>query len=150
MDIKKLSSRAAESFAALTLTMLLSSQSFAQNEQTSRRVIEEIIVSAQKREEGIRDVPISLIAVDADFLSEKGITDLSELSNFAPNVKLKTDQGAGIDLNIRGFAKQSGNPAFDQAVGLLIDGVSYNDNDYFVTGLVDLARIEILLSLIHI
>lgn len=144
MNVQKLSLFATENVAALALALLLSSQSLAQNEQTSRRVIEEIIVSAQKREEGIRDVPISLIAVDADFLSEKGITDLSELSNFAPNVKLKTDQGAGIDLNIRGFAKQPGNPAFDQAVGLLIDGVSYNDNDYFVTGLVDLARIEIL------
>ena len=96
--------------ATLAAVLLLSSQAFAQ-EQKSRRVIEEVLVTAQKREEGIRDVPISLIAVDADFLSEKGITDLSELSNFAPNVKLKTDQGAGIDLNIRGFAKQPGNPA---------------------------------------
>lgn len=144
MNAHKLSALAVANLAILGAGLLLPSESFAQNEQKSRRVIEEVFVSAQKREEGIRDVPISLIAVDAAFLSEKGITDLSELSNFAPNVKLKTDQGAGIDLNIRGFSKQSGNPAFDQAVGLLIDGVSYNDNDYFVTGLMDLARIEIL------
>lgn len=129
---------------SLALALLASSQSLAQSAKKSRPVIEEVIVTAQKREEGIRDVPISLVAVDDEFLSEKGITDFSELSNFVPNVKMRTDVGAGIDLNIRGFSKQSGNPAFDQAVGLLIDGVSYNDNDYFVTGLVDLARVEVL------
>lgn len=108
------------------------------------KVIEEIFVTAQKREQSIRDVPISLMALDDRFLAEKGVTDFSELSNFVPNVKMQTDVGAGVDLNIRGFSKQSGNTAFDQAVGLLVDGVPYNDNDFFVTGMVDIARIEVL------
>lgn len=109
-----------------------------------RPVIEEVLVTAQKREQSIRDVPISLLALDSEFLSERGVTDFSELSNFVPNVKMRTDVGGGVNLNIRGFSKQSGNTAFDQAVGLLVDGVPYNDNDFFVTGMVDLARIEVL------
>lgn len=113
-------------------------------QKNARPVIEEVIVSAQKRQEGIRDVPISMMALDAEFLSEKGITDFSELSNFVPNVKMRTDVGSGANMNIRGFSKQAGNVAFDQSVGLLIDGVPYNDNDFFLIGLVDLARIEIL------
>ena len=113
-------------------------------EKLGYTVLEEVIVTAQKREQSIRDVPISIMAMDSEFLAEKGVTDFSELSNYVPNVKLRTDMGAGVDLNIRGFSKQSGNPAFDQAVGLLVDGVPYNDNDFFVTGMVDIARIEVL------
>ena len=49
-------------------------------------VIEEVIVTAQKRAENIRDVPISITALSEDFINDVGITDIGELSQFAPNL----------------------------------------------------------------
>lgn len=143
---KNLWNKAFESSKLLTIGLAMTCPSLAETADTKSRrlVIEEVMVTAQKREQSIRDVPISLLAIDAEFMAEKGITDFSELANFVPNVKMRTDNGAGINMNIRGFAKQSGNTAFDQAVGLLVDGVPYNDNDFFTTGMIDIARIEVL------
>ena len=110
----------------------------------ARRTVEEFVVTAQKREQNVRDVPISMSVVNDEMIAEQGIIGFADLSTFVPNVKLRTDVASGINLNIRGFQKQSGNPAYDQAVGMMIDGVSYNANDFFLTGLLDTERVEVL------
>lgn len=106
--------------------------------------VENIVVTAQKRKQVNTDVPIALDVVKGDFLTEQGITGFSDLSSFVPNAKFQTNVPTGINLNIRGFTKQSGNPAFEQAVGLVVDGVPYEDNAYFITGLYDVKRVSVL------
>lgn len=106
--------------------------------------LDEIVVTAQRRTQSVLDVPISMTVINDKFLSEQGISDLTELSRYLPNTKIKTDLSAGQSINIRGFTRQSGVTTFEQAVGLLIDGVTFNDNDYFVMGLFDIERIEVL------
>ncbi|MDX1505683.1 MAG: hypothetical protein R3221_08185 [Spongiibacter sp.] len=52
------------------------------------RVLEEIIVTAQKRAQSLSDVPVSVTAVSAEKLSEAGIENLADLSEYVPNLKL--------------------------------------------------------------
>lgn len=106
--------------------------------------LDEIVVTAQRKAQSIFDVPVSMTVIDDEFLAKQGITDLTEMSRYVPNTKIRTDLAFGQSVSIRGFTKQAGNAAFEQAVGLLIDGVSYNDNDYFMTALLDIERVEIL------
>lgn len=119
-------------------------QSVIPVESSDSTVLEEVVVTAQRRVQSVLDVPIAMTVVDDKFLAEQGITDLTELSRYLPNTKLRTDLAFGQAANIRGFTRQASNSAFEQAVGLLVDGVSYNENDYFITSLFDVERIEVL------
>ncbi len=110
---------------------------------SGRRIIEEIIVTAQKREEAAIDVPVSVSVVDDEFITSEGIADLQELSAFVPNVNIRLSPILP-DIRIRGFGTGTTNKAFEQSVGLVIDGVPYNRLPYFGAGLFDLQRIEVL------
>ena len=107
------------------------------------RTIEEIVVTAQKQEENLREVPISISVVDADFIARQGITDLGDVSAYVPNFQV-TDHPFGIEPRIRGFSTDPTNLGFEQAVGIVIDGVAYGRGDFFEAGLFDLDRIEVL------
>ncbi|MGH2625491.1 MAG: hypothetical protein ACRDHY_02430, partial [Anaerolineales bacterium] len=58
------------------------------------RVIEEIIVTAQRTEEQLHDVPVSMSAFDDKFLHEQGISDLQDVSRYVPNVRI--DQAGNL------------------------------------------------------
>lgn len=108
-----------------------------------RRVIEEIVVTAQKREEGLREVPISLSVFDADFMLDNAITDFRDLSQFVPNARIDTN-GTLPQLSIRGFNAHPLNRAFEQAISLVTDGVTYGSSPFFQTPLYDIQRVEVL------
>jgi iron complex outermembrane recepter protein len=105
--------------------------------------IEEIIVTAQKKEERIQDVPISMSALDSGFLREWSVTDFRDLAVFIPNV---TMDGNAVqpDFSVRGFGTNPLNKSFEQAVGLVVDGIVYGTVPYFQTALFDVDRVEVL------
>ncbi len=107
------------------------------------RVIEEIIVTAQKREEAAIDVPLSLSVVDDEFMSQQGITDLQELSVYIPNANIRLN-AVFPDIRIRGFGTGVTNKAFEQSAGLAIDQIPYSRINYFRGALYDLERVEVL------
>src|SRR6202007_3128637 len=51
------------------------------------REIEEIVVTAERREERLHDVPVSMSALDAGFMRQQGVTDLQDVSRYVPNVR---------------------------------------------------------------
>ena len=107
------------------------------------RVIEEIIVTAQKREQSLRDVPISMSVLDDEFLDQGNVTDYQDLSRFVPNFVV--DNASSFpDLRVRGLGSQLNNKAFEQAVGLSIDGIPYGRSHYFIGPLFDVDRVEVL------
>lgn len=112
-------------------------------EAPPRRTIEEIVVTAQKTEQSLHEVPISMSVVDDEFMSEQGITDFRDLSQFVPNVAIDA-RGRFPDVRIRGFGSPVFNKAFEQGVGLVIDGVAYGVRPYFQGPLFDLDRVEVL------
>lgn len=126
-----------------TLTMLSVALVSPQFVKASERAkIEEIVVTAQKREENIRDVPISVTALSADFISDAGITDVNELSQFAPNVVINAGPAVGF-VAMRGLGSGN-NKGFERSVAVVIDGIYYGRQDYLFEALADVERLEVL------
>ncbi len=107
------------------------------------RVIEEVMVSAQKREEVSQDVPISMSVLTDDFMKDQGVTDIADALLFTPNFSLN-EEPRGSTPQCRGFTVDSGNPAFEPPCGIAIDGVAFTRTLYFSAGLMDLQRLEVL------
>ncbi|MCX2982935.1 TonB-dependent receptor [Halieaceae bacterium IMCC14734] len=106
-------------------------------------VLEEVIVTAQKRVQNLQDVPISIAAVSGEKIDDIGITGLEELTQYIPNVTI--NNGAGTpNLFIRGVGSGT-NAGFEQSVGMYIDGV-YAGRGLLasVPTTMDLERVEIL------
>lgn len=83
--------RVLNSASALTVALALLSPAaaVAQDSGDDTGALQEIIVTAQKRSESAQNVPIAISAVSADSLSAKGVSDISQIGNQAPNVTLK-------------------------------------------------------------
>ncbi|MGH7819241.1 MAG: hypothetical protein ACREQ9_05665 [Candidatus Binatia bacterium] len=103
------------------------------------RRIEEIIVTAQKTEQSLGEVPISLIVLDNDLIREMGISDIHDLIRFVPNVHFLT-QNTGI-IFIRGLGTPFPGSAFDPTVGLSLDELTMPDAWYLADPLFDVERI---------
>ncbi len=125
---------AAVALSAAVLTSTASAQNF---------VLEEIVVTAQKRAQSLQDVPISVAAVSGEQISNAGITGLEELSLYTPNVNINQGK-ASPNLYIRGIGSGT-NSGFEQSVGMYVDGVYAGRGQLSnVPTTMDLERVEIL------
>jgi len=110
-----------------------------------QNVIEEVLVTAQKREQNVQDVPIAVSAFDKDFLDEAGIDDVLELQFFVPGLTIYNNQTAGqTNINIRGVGTAGNSLSLESSVGLYIDGVYRSRQTSAIGDLVDVERVEVL------
>ncbi len=109
-----------------------------------RRSIEEIIVTAQKTEQSLSDVPVSVTALQGDFLKNNNVGNLTEASTYVPNVRVESTSPSSPQVFIRGFGTNTFNPSFEPSVGLVQDEVFYARGAYFTESMFDLERIEVL------
>lgn len=107
-------------------------------------VIEEIMVTARKREENLQDVPASVSAFTADTLSNLGVENITELENLTPNLTMNETSGL-LPGSIQVFVRGIGNdPGFDQGVGIYVDDVYLNRTSGALIDVYDVARVEVL------
>ena len=104
--------------------------------------LEEIVVTAQKRAEGLSDVPISISAVTGETIEAYGQTNLEAVSSSIPNLKI-TQTAIANRIAIRGIASGD-NKGFEQSVAMFVDGIYYGRDQLSRMPLVDLQRIEVL------
>lgn len=101
-----------------------------------------ITVTAQKREQAVTEVPISISVVTGETLDDFEIAKLDDLQLSVPNFQV-TQTGIGTQMYIRGIG--TGNdPAFEQSVAQFIDGVSYGRARLTRAPFFDLERVEVL------
>jgi iron complex outermembrane receptor protein len=142
MTSTKLSLRVACSAAALmcfATTAPAWAQSAPQDEAAEQAGAAEIVVTAQKREERIIDVPVSVNAVGAEQIDRQRVYTLSDISRSVPSV--------GANLSIRGIATSGANRATAGAVAILLDGVDLGPpvvGQAQISNLFDVERIEVL------
>ena len=106
-------------------------------------MLEEVIVTAQKRAESLQDVPISVSAMSGEKINNTGITNLQELTLYIPNVNINQGQ-AQPNLYIRGVGSGT-NAGFEQSVGMYIDGIYSGRGALAAVPLtMDLERVEVL------
>jgi iron complex outermembrane receptor protein len=104
--------------------------------------LEEVVVTAQKRTESLMDVPISILAISGEKISNAGINDLYELSAYVPNLMV-TEGTTNTNIFMRGVG--SGNTrSFEQSVAMFIDGIYMGRGRQFRAPFFDLERVEVL------
>src|SRR5690606_16549204 len=94
--------------------------------QSGVSTLEEVIVTARKREENVQDTPLSITALLAEDLEKRGISDFTQLSYNNPNVKIHpgaTGSGISTTVAIRGNVQNDVTVQIDSAVGTYIDGM---------------------------
>ncbi len=114
---------------------------FAQG-QEAQRVLEEIIVTAAYREQGLQDVPVSISAVSGETLVETGLQKAEDIQFLVPNLTIN-ETGISTNVFIRGIGSGI-NQAFEQSVATYIDGVYYGRGQQFRSPFLDLERVEVL------
>ncbi len=112
--------------------------------QAQTRVLEEVVVTAQKTKQSIQDVPISVTAVDGEFMKDAGISDLKELSVYVPNVRIDANDPGSPQIFVRGFGTNTFNPSFESSVGFVQDEMFFGRAAYFTEAMFDIDRVEVL------
>jgi outer membrane receptor protein involved in Fe transport len=111
----------------------------------NQQVLTEIIVTAQKREQNIQDVPISVIALSARELKDGGVTDIKNLQALAPGLTVTSTTSENVTTaRIRGIGTVGDNPGLESSVGVVIDGVYRPRNGVGFGNLGEIEQIEIL------
>lgn len=105
--------------------------------------VKEIIVTAQKREQRLQDVPVSIVAISGAQLEEMKITDLRSIQGYVPNLSV-LNSGVNPVVFIRGFGSGPNNVAFDQEVSVYLDGIYGGRGAQFSAPFFDLERMEVL------
>lgn len=131
--------------AALALpTMAVSQQGSAQDSVRPSGVgLEEIVVTAQRREERLQDVPISLAVVSGDMLENRSIGNFEQLAPLIPNLTIAKSPAANL-IVMRGIGSAPGSPSLDQSVVMFVDGVYGGNARQFAAPFLDIERLEIL------
>lgn len=107
--------------------------------------VEELYVTATKRDENFQDVAISMAALNSEFLEDSGITEFGQLSQYVPNLTINpVTDSRGTVLRIRGIGSPGSNAGIDPSVGLFIDGVYQGRAGMSIGDLLDIERVEVL------
>ena len=119
----------------------------AQERRGSARILlEEIVVTARKREESAQEVPLAITAYSSEQIESLKVRDLMSLSVGMPNVALDdigTFRGSA-NFSIRGLGINSSIPSIDPTVGVFIDGVYLGNNVGTIFDMFDVASVEVL------
>ncbi|MBL8552472.1 MAG: TonB-dependent receptor [Hyphomonadaceae bacterium] len=109
--------------------------------------VEDVVVTAQFREQNIQDTPLSITAVTAEMLEARSQTSIVDVANQAPNVRLTPGSaafGPSLQAHIRGVGQHDFNFALEPGVGMYVDDVYYSTLTGSVFDLLDLERVEVL------
>lgn len=118
----------------------------AQDGDGARARIENVTVTARKREEASQSVPLAMTALTTQ-LEKPTVRDLSDLNGFSANVRIEPDQarGGGINISIRGINPvRTDDNSFDAPIAVMIDGVHLGILSGQLLENFDLERVEIL------
>jgi iron complex outermembrane recepter protein len=104
--------------------------------------LQEVVVTAEKRESDLQKTPVAVAAVSQAALTENGVTEFTSIQKVAPDVNI-TNSAAGPVINIRGvYSTQSNNPGADNATATFFNGVYLKDE--VMQGLMfDMQRVEV-------
>jgi len=108
---------------------------------------EDIVVTAQFRQQRLQDTPLAITAVSGAMLEARSQTSIAQIANQAPSVTLKANSasyGPSLAANIRGVGQFDFHPSLEPGVGIYVDDVYYATLTGSILDLLDLDRVEIL------
>ena len=138
MDFSKIS----YGFISCLFVAVLSLNIITVSAQDSDSRLEEIVVTAQKKEQGLSEVPISIQVLSSDKIDTLGITSLEDLQTHVPGLMINKG-AAQFNIYIRGVGSGT-NKGFSQSVTQFIDGMPIARGEQYLSALLDVERIEVL------
>ena len=106
--------------------------------------LEEVIVTAQKREQSALDTPVALVAFDGDALARQGIVQVSEIAHFAPGVHWENINVSKPQVFIRGYGTTAFDAGTDPSISVFVDEIYVPRFTGMDSDLLDVERVEIL------
>jgi iron complex outermembrane recepter protein len=108
------------------------------------QVLEEIVVTAQRRTQTLQEVPISIEAFSGAEVMKQGYRNLDDLANFSATVLVNDEGFLSTERTVRGFGSSGNALTIEQAVPIFIDGIHYGRPAQVKTAFLDLERVEVL------
>ena len=107
-------------------------------------VLEELVVTAQKRESTLMDTSAALVAVSGEDLDQAGVNAIDDIALLTPDVQVSGEGKARMGVRIRGVGTYGFDIAVDPSVAMVVDGVTQPRVSTFMNGFDDIERLEIL------
>ena len=108
-------------------------------------VLEEVVVTAQKRSQNLQDVPVAVTAFTGEQLRQAGVRDMFELASIAPSLRVTQSQSSSnTSFGIRGIFTSTQNFGLESSVGLYVDGIYRARQGSMINNMVDIASVEVL------
>lgn len=128
------------------LATMVAAASTAMGSQVFAQGLEEVVVTAQKREQSLQDAPIAIAAFDANALEQKGVSNIEDLGTSVPNVKITRSPSntTAATIAIRGSATINPAITWEPTVGIYLDGVFIGKNVGGIFDIAELERVEML------
>jgi len=107
------------------------------------QVLEEVVVTAQRRVQTLQEVPISIETMTGDEIREQGFRNMEDIAAFSPSVTIQSgvqDQA----VSIRGVGTIGNSLTLEQAVPIFLDGIHYGRQSQIKTAFLDVDRVEVL------
>jgi len=120
---------------------------YADSPGASQPSIQEVVVTARRREENMQDVPVAVSAIGGDLIEQAHIPNTNQLAQFVPNVifdNIEAGTPAGGAFAIRGISYQDVEKTFDPTVLVMVDGVVRGSGTGQTMSLLDVKSIEVL------
>jgi outer membrane receptor protein involved in Fe transport len=129
---------------ALAVAAALASPVLAQQEADDNDgILEEVIVTASKREQSVQDLSMSVTALSAEMLARAEMTDISRLDTMVPGLQFASS-GNEVRLALRGTRQNNVGTEGEQAIGIFEDGVYVPTSTQAMGSYLDINRIEVL------
>lgn len=136
---------AAGGVAAQTTPAVAPADQQTTGESAASAGIDEILVTARRRSEGLMDVPVTVSALSGGEISKYNPVNLSQIGDLIPTVIISSYKVVGGgSLAIRGISSPATQVGFEQAVSVSIDGVQTSNGRVGTLGFFDLAQVEVL------
>ena len=129
------------------LAVAVSCAGFSQTamSQSSNTALEEVIVTAQKREQGYLDVPVSVATLSGEILDVAKVNEFQDLVQVTPSLTYsQTGDQRGVGILMRGIGTTAFQTAVEPTVSTVVDGITMGRTVQFVSDLDDIERVEVL------
>ncbi|TPG56456.1 TonB-dependent receptor [Sphingomonas glacialis] len=112
---------------------------------TDEGALTDIVVTAQKREQNLQDVPVAVTAISGETLVNRNVATVTDLTRLAPSLTVTTGAvPTNNSINLRGVGTVAFSTAIEPSVAVIVDDVALLQQAQAFSGLSDIARIEVL------
>ncbi|GGC19310.1 TonB-dependent receptor [Novosphingobium marinum] len=107
--------------------------------------LQDIVVTARKREESVQDTPVAVTAISEEVILNRDVTSVEKIAAIAPQFNVgRASNGSGAQLTLRGIGSSSTSIGIEQSVAVVVDGAYYGQGRIINEGFFDLQRVEVL------